>query len=243
MTRTARDRSYKYPQTVDARKDTILWSEAIRKERAFQWNAASPEQLAKERGGNDLHKIKEVRRKLEVMSGDYVWQVDAMPGPPLTAPGPNMTSSMAELAMGVPTEETAFLRQPAGAGVPKRVAYAAQEMTLHPWQHGVTDPCFLAPDELEQWKKRRQVLSFPPAPPPRVRVHAEVSGPHAAAVAAWRNSEVPLSQWELSARGDSLIQANQLATALAAERAKEQLAKLLHVTERASRGKARWQER
>ena len=145
--------------------------------------------------------------------------------------------------MGVPTEETAFLRQPANAGVPKRVAYAAQEPTLLPWQHGVTDPCFLAPDELEKWKTRRQLLSFPPAPEPRVRVHAEVSGPHAAAVAAWRNSEVPLSQWELSARGESLIQANQLAQSLAAERAKEQLAKLLQVTERASRGKARWQER
>ena len=78
---------------------------------------------------------------------------------------------------------------------------------------------------------------------PQPRVPATVSGPHAASIAAWRRSEVPLSQWELSERGDSLMEANKLANSLAHERAKEGLSKLLTLTEKASRGKARWQER
>jgi len=63
------------------------------------------------------------------------------------------------------------------------------------------------------------------------------------AVAAWRRSEVPLSQWELSERGDSLVAANKLAETLGRDGAKEQLSKLLNFTEKVSRGKARWQER
>ena len=124
------------------------------------------------------------------------------------------------------------------------------------WRH---DPCFVPPDALDRWKSQ-EILQLGPAPPKRRTVfrqgsqgeyrdaetmlpHAEISGPHAASAAAWRNSEVPLSQWEISERGESLVRANKLAEDIALQRARAQLRKLLTVTEYASRGKARWQER
>lgn len=245
MPRTKADKTLKFPVTLDARKDIRIWTEACRKERAFRWRAEAPQELAAARGGNEVQNIRETRAKLEGMSGDFLWHVNTVPDAfAAKSPGFGTTSAMAELANGVGDAETAFLRAPA-VRPPPRVAQTLQTPTILPWQHGVTDPCFLEPNALGKWQARNNanVLEMPPPPPRRTRVPAEVSGAHADAVAAWRRSEVPLSQWELSERGDSLVAANKLAETLGRDGAKEQLSKLLNFTEKVSRGKARWQER
>ena len=158
-----------------------------------------------------------------------------------------MTSATAELANGVATAETAFLRPPP-VGMPRRVAHTEQYPTLLPWQHGLTDPVFVSNDTLKNWRANANVLELPPPPERRTRVPAEISGVHASSVDAWRRSEVPLSQWELTERGDSLVEANKLSSELERAKAKEELAKLLTTTERVSRAavparRARWLER
>jgi len=247
MPRSTRDRSYKFPQTVDARKNPRLWTEAVRKERAFQFCAAEPHELAEQRGGNDLRNIQQLRAKLGNMSGDYLWMVNPAPDAPLPAPavnaGPQITTSaMAELAMGVPTAETAFLRSPV-PGKPPRIASTAQHPTMLPWQHGIVDPCFVAEDALARWRAQSKLLQIPPPPGRQPRVPAEISGPHAASVDSWRRGEIPLSQWELSERGEALMAANEEMQSLSAQRARTELSKLLSVTEKASRSKAKWHER
>ena len=247
-----RDRTFegngKVTVNIDPRKDVRFWGEAVRKERAFQWRAPAPTDLAAERGGNELGNIQQLRHKLEKMSSDYVWAVetdaaDAAIKAAHNARAAPTTSSMAELANGVPTVETSFLRPTVG-GMPRRVARIEAHPNIVPWQHSIMDPCFLEEGALAKWQARKSdVLQLPPPPPPPPRIPAEVSGPHAAAIAAWRRSEVPLSQWELSERGDSLVEATKLSNSLAQGRAKEQLNKLLRVTEKASRGKPRWFER
>jgi len=240
-----RDMKFHHAVSIDARKDKRIWSEACVKERAFQWQAKSPAHYAEARGGNDLRQIQQLHAKLEQESGDYLWVT--APGPDAPAPvDPALqpqTSAMAELAMGVPTEETAFLRRRSGMGGPPRVARTEQALTLMPWQHAVTDPCFVPHDALSQWMQRVQVQQMPADPERVPRVPATISGGHAGSVAAWRRNEVPLSQWELSARADALRSASQLVESVAAERSKAQLGVLLKATEKASRGKARWQDR
>ena len=44
-----RDRSFKFPVSVDARKNPRIWDEAIHKEQKFFWNNKTPAQAAAER--------------------------------------------------------------------------------------------------------------------------------------------------------------------------------------------------
>ena len=242
--RTKADRSFQFPVTVDGRKDVRIWTEACRKERAFQWRAQGPAELAAARGGNELGNIQKLRYKLEGMSGDYLWHVNTVHDEFSATAHPMQTSAMAQLAMGIPDAESTFLRAPP-MRPPDRVAHTNQTPTLLPWQHGVADPCFLPPEALSKWSASQEanVLKLPPPPPPQKRVPAEVSGSHAAAVASWRRSEVPLSQWELSERGDSLVEATKRYDKQMNDGARDALSKLLTVTEKVSRGKAKWQER
>ena len=250
MPRTTRDKSFKFPVSVDARNHPRIWDEAIRKETKFNWNAKSPFEVAKERGagGEGAKVIRDVRERLETMNMDYLWETTATDASPAKPPPPNRSSSaMADLANGIPNEESAFLRPLPPSG-PARQARTLQHPTMAPWQLAVTDPCFVSPDALSSWKANQHVLQLPPPPVIPPRIPATISGSHAASLEAWRRSEVPLSQWELSERGESLVQANKLAEHLAGQRARAQLNELLAVTERVSRNtepKARpvWFER
>ena len=250
-----RDRSFKFPVSVDARKNPRIWDEAIRKEQKFFWNNKTPAQAAAERGAGQegVKVIRDLREKLERVNADYLWETaaneDAVGGAswPSSAPRVPEISAMAELAMGVPDAESGFLRPPKPSRS-TRVARTRQHPTMMPWQLAVTDPCFVPPDALQSWKANQQVLQLPPPPVIPERSPATISGNHAASLEAWRRSEVPLSQWELSERGESLVNANQLAEHLAAQRARAQLAELLNVTERVSRStkpmdRAKWFER
>lgn len=250
MPHQPRDRSYKFPVSLDARKHASIWSEACRKERAFQWNAKTPSEVAKSRGagGEGVKAIRTLRERLEGVNADYLWETSLAEEGAVASAAPQMqTTAMAELAMGVPDSETAFLRPQPQRG-PTRVARTLQHPTLMPWQLAVTDPCFVPPDALPRWKAKQQVLELPAPPVIPPRIHAEISGSHAASLEAWRRSEVPLSQWELSERGESLVEANKLAENLAAQRARAALAECLNVTERVSRhsvpaSRARWFDR
>lgn len=239
---TTRDRSYKGPVTVDARTNPSIYSEVCKNEMKYFWNAKTPKELEAARGGNEKEAIKSTREQLTLASADYLWSVEAMAAP--SAAPPAKTSAMAELAMGVPDAETAYLRQKPGADA-VRTAVTSQVPTVMPWHIGVTDPCFVSPHALANWKARENanLLRLPPMPKPTERVHATVAGSHAHAVEMWRGAGVPLSQWELSARGDALVEANKLAESLAAQRGRAKLAELLQVTHRASKGRSRWFER
>lgn len=248
-----RDRSFPRVVSVDARVDARIWDEALKKEQKFFWNSKTPADVAKERGSGaeGIKVIREVREKLEKETADYLWECqpheDAIAAARSTAPRVPEVSAMAELAMGVCDAETSFLRPPKQSG-PTRVARTLQYPTMMPWQLAVTDPCFMPPGALQSWKKSQHVLQLPPPPAIPPRAPATISGNHAAALEAWRRSEVPLSQWELSERGESLVEANKLAEHLAAQRGRAKLAELLNVTERVSRNtkptqRAHWFER
>ena len=81
MPRTTRDRSYKFPVTLDARKDQRIWVENCKKERAFQWNAKSPAEVALDRGANDVVSIRTVREKLSGINADYLWTTEGVEAP------------------------------------------------------------------------------------------------------------------------------------------------------------------
>jgi hypothetical protein len=243
-----RDRSFKFPVTLDARKSEAspIWNEACRKEREFLLRFKSPAEFAAQRGGSDLKQIQQQRERLQQVSADYLWSVEST-GEPASAPAAGnppaaATSAMAHLAMGVPDFETAFLRGAPTRGPPRR-ARAELQPTVMPWQLAKADPIFVPIDALDRWKSEANVLTMPPAPQIPPRVPATISGPHNASVGAWRRSEVPLSQWEISERGENLVATNKLAEQVAHRNARAQLKKLLATTEHASRGKARWQDR
>jgi hypothetical protein len=251
--RPVRDRSFKFPVSVDARNNARIWDEAVKKEQKFFWNNKTPAQAAAERGAGQegVKAIRDLREKLEGVTADYLWETaaneEAVAAASSSAPRVPEVSAMAELAMGVPDAESGFLRPPKPTRS-MRVARTLQHPTMMPWQLAVTDPCFVPPDALKSWKANQHVLQLPPPPVIPQRSPATISGNHAASLEAWRRSEVPLSQWELSERGESLVNANQLAEHLAGQRARAQLAELLNVTERVSRtakpmDRAKWFER
>ena len=251
MPKEAVDRSFKFPLSKDPRRDPVIWAEACKKEDGFLKHAKSPAEYAAARSGNSMTQNRMLRSHIEKMNGDYLWVVERRDQTSPTAPPPqpppqktkaSQSSAMAQLAMGVPDAETAFLRK-RPSGEPTRVAYAALHPTVLPWQISVADPCFVNNEALATWTQRFPVQELPPMPVLPKRQPAEFVGPHAAALGAWRRGEVALSQWELSDRGDALVDANKIAEKLAHERAQQGLARLLKVTEKASRGrKPRWFE-
>ena len=239
--------------TLDARKDPRIWKEVCVNERAHQRRAPSYWELAARRGGSDKRSIEEMRERLAQCSADYLWQTADVPSPPSVIPDQPQpkTSAMAELAMGVGDAETTFLRQkpPQRGHNLKRTAHAELSPTMAPWQMNV-DSMYWRADALDRWNAQQKagVLQMPPPTEPRPRIEATISGPHAGSVAAWRRSEVPLSQWEVSERSDSLIAATKFAESSNAERSRAQLSKLLQATRRVSDStpastRAKWHER
>ena len=79
-----------------------------------------------------------------------------------------------------------------------RRAHTEQLITMMPWQMS-TDVSYWHQDALDRWKAREaaNVLQIPPMKPLPPPIEATISGPHASSVAAWRESKVPLSQWEM----------------------------------------------
>ena len=244
-----RDRSFPKVESIDPRRDQRILGEATRKERAFQWQADEKTKalgLSKAVTKEHVHQIARLRTKLEGMSGDYLWATapeegSASPSSVVPLRMPSKTSAMAELACGVQE----FMRPPVKR-TQKRVAAPLQTLSVYPWQHGITDPVFVPNDALEKFMRGDNVLKLDrdlPAPEPLQRMPAEISGPHAASVDAWRRSEVALSQWEPSDRGATMCEANKLVEELAGMRSKLMLDKLLKSTEKASKGQPFWFKR
>lgn len=236
------------PVSMDPRKDTRIWTEAIKNELAFQRKALNPQQVAATRGGSDKLSIQKLRDRLYDCSADYLWVAQATDKPIPPAPPPPVTSAMAELAMGVGDAETSFLRAKPDDS-PRRVAHTQQFPTMAPWQMS-HDIMYWEKDALDRWKaeQSQNVLKMPPSLPPVRYTPATISGPHAASVEAWRRSQVPLSQWELTERGDNMVTATKLSEKLAADRTKEQLGKLMSSALRVSGQcpsptRAKWYER
>jgi len=230
MPHAARDRSYQFPVSMDPRKHSAIWTEACKNERGFQRRAPNPTQLAAARGGSDVKSIQDLTANLEKCSADFIWSTEDTSSSPKSTMAPAVqmeTSAMAELAMGVGDAESNFLRRkPDDSGM--RRARPVQHPTMAPWQMG-TDCSYWQDDALKRWmaKQRADVLVMPALPTPLPRKEATISGPHAASVPAWRNNAVPLSQWEISERGEALCNANKLAAKLDLELSKDNLSNLL----------------
>jgi len=245
-----RDRTFTGPVSVDPRRDARIWSEAVRNEKAFFQRANGPKQLAAGRGGNNLRDIQQLTAQLELCSADYLWTTHEVASPvSVTAALPPQTSAMAELAMGIGDAETSFMRRPANATDSLRRAATEQVPTMAPWQMG-TDCAYWRHDALDRWnaRQRANVLKMPEMPKRVPRAEPTISGPHAGSVAAWRRCEVPLSQWEISERGEALVSANTLAQTLGAQRSKASLNELLSTAMRVSEqqpspARAKWHER
>lgn len=212
----------------------VLWENRCRKERAFVKYDKTPAELEDARKGSDLRALKSMRARLEEVSADYVWGFEggssAAAG---EAGGASSESAMAQLARGVPTVETQFMRgmRPSPN---KKAAYVRQVPSVYPWQLSGVDPCFVPLDALEQWKTKTTVLTMPAVTPPPPRAHATIVGRHAGSVDAWQHSQAPLSQWEASARSENLVLTNKSAERHAAAESRAQLAKLLKVTSKTS---------
>ena len=125
------------PGTIDGRTDVRIWAEAVRKERAFQWRAAPPEQLAAERGGNDLQNIRHLRHRIGNMAGDFLWHVHTDPDVGITPCSPTLTLKIELL-------ETRCLPQPPPHAstwlerLPTKRAWPARPVVLHRRPHRAT---------------------------------------------------------------------------------------------------------
>jgi hypothetical protein len=250
MPHADRDRSFKGPISMDARLDTRIWTEACRKERAFQWRDKAADELAAARSGNNLQGIRLQREQLLPCSADFLWVTESVASahaPAAPRPVPT-TSPMAELAMGVCDAESSYLRA-RPAEVAARRARTEQRPSLTPWMMHA-DATFWRQDALDRWTAAQaaNVLQMPPKPEPLPRVEATIAGAHAGAVGAWRRSEVPLSQWEYGARADALVEMKKVSEAATLERSRGQLRSLLKLTGKVSEkcpspSRARWFER
>ena len=249
-----RDTKFTHPVSIDPRKDTRIWAEAIKSELAFQRRAPNAQQLAAQRGGNDLHGIKELRNRLIDCTADYLWECDWVDKPPSKqSRPPAQISAMAELAMGVGDAETSFLRSKPGES-PQRRARTGQQPTLAPWQM-THDISYWRKDSLDRWKAEQtaHVLEMPPQLPPVTFSPATISGKHSGSVEEWRQNKVALSQWEISDvpgydRAESLVRTNKLAEKRAMEQSKAELKKLMSTALRVSAQhpsptRAKWYER
>lgn len=215
------------PMNVDMRTAPKGWAEVCTKERMCQRAASSPSQLASERTKDDLPAIRDLTKQLELCSADYGWQTRCV-GTQETqkVKVPQGISAMAQLATGVGEAEASQSRQtPNGT----RQAHATQLVNIAPWQMS-SDYHHWRADALASWVAQQKTLDMPRPPTPLKSREATIAGPHAQSVAAWRNSDVALSQWEISARSDVLAKANQIASAESKLRSRTALAKLLKTT-------------
>ena len=192
------------------------------------------------RDQEDLADLRRYNTKLGDCQAMHRWEVQRMPKPavsPSRRPGrmSSTTSVMAELAQGVPTEQSRFMAP--DPDIQRRHVRLHSKPTVAP--HHIRppkiDPRVLDEHVLTKLVARGTIPPLPPTPVVPARGPSTLAGTAGRAAHEWSAGTRALSTWELSDRGET-------AFALAAERLEKEshaavdaLGELLKLTEKRSR--------